>query len=126
MLTVLLTRALKSCSIISKTARGSPSTPTRWMTSSSERNAAQASGSRLPGGCCWIATSAVGGSNGHFQSSHTVKPGRLTHVGIRSENFFWAQWILSDVAAGLFSPIIFFCLKDSGLGPAPQRYSLKK
>jgi hypothetical protein len=35
-------------------------------------------------------------------------------------------WMLSDVAAGLFSPVIFFCLKDSGLAPAPQRYSLKK
>jgi hypothetical protein len=46
--------------------------------------------------------------------------------GWRSENFFWAQWILSDVAAGLFSPVIFFCLKDSGLAPAPQRYPLKK
>ena len=35
-------------------------------------------------------------------------------------------WMLSDVAAGLFSPVIFFCLKDSGLAPAPRRYSLKK
>ena len=42
------------------------------------------------------------------------------HIGIVT------LWMLSDVAAGLFSPVIFFCLKDSGLARAPQRYSLKK
>jgi hypothetical protein len=75
---------------------------------------------------CRLGFLAIGvGASSRFTVALQAKPTareairRLVELGLKTK-------ILSDVAAGLFSPIIFFCLKDSGLAPAPQRYSLKK